>query len=290
MKKRLAILSFVAVLAGAVFMSTSGATGAQTVSSITVAVGGDICEGNSTDAQRCKATSDLILARNPNYVLTLGDNQYHNPSGQATLSDFNTWYTPQWGRFKSKTFPSPGNHDRFGPSGYDEYFDGSAAGASVPRRYKRDLGSWRIHSLDSNGSTQITNSNTFLNNALPSPDFDIVFWHHARYSSGTDQGSNTAVERLWETAKQGPSLVLYAHDHTYERGTTEGQHWWLSGLAGAEQHDDFCDATRVPGSQRCIDQQLGVLFFTLNSDGSYSFQLVAPSGTVLDSGSGTLSA
>jgi acid phosphatase type 7 len=161
---------------------------------------------------------------------------------------------------------------------------------SLARRYTQDLGAWRVHNLDSNGSSQINQSNSFLDNALPSPDFDIVIWHHARYSPGSDHGSNTSVDSLWETAKQGPSLVLYSHDHLYADGLTENQKWFLTGTGGAQMLDDFCSGTAPPGLDDCIAQQIGVQFLTLYSDGRWESQLVAANGDVLDSDSGTLAA
>jgi acid phosphatase type 7 len=239
------------------------------VTSVTIAVAGDICERGAASA-RCELTAELIEDRNPAYVLTLGDNQYEN----GTRGEFLNNYDQSWGRFKSKTLPAPGNHDEFGVSYYDEYF-------GMPQRYSVDLGDWLVHSVDSNA---IADSATYLeNNVQAGGDFDISFWHHPRYSSGTDHGSSTDIEPMWEAARAG-QIVLYGHDHLYERGTTDGEDWFLVGTGGSEQHDDYCAAEPVPGSERCIAQEMGVLFLNLLSDGSYSFELVAPDGRVLDSG------
>src|SRR5206468_4105445 len=57
---------------------------------------------------------------------------------------------PAWGRFKSKTFPAPGNHEyetAFGAP-YFAYF-GSRAGPSGLGYYSFTLGNWLILSLNS---------------------------------------------------------------------------------------------------------------------------------------------
>ena len=73
-------------------------------------------------------------------MFTTGDNVY--PTG--TLDQFNSCYDPTWGAFKSRTRPSPGNHDyeTTDASGYFAYF-GSRAGAAGKGFYAYDLGSWR---------------------------------------------------------------------------------------------------------------------------------------------------
>src|SRR5215210_6829327 len=58
-------------------------------------------------------------------LLGLGDQQYSS----GALSDYNYYYDATWGRVKSITSPSPGNHDPFS-SGYSAYF-----GSGAPARY-----------------------------------------------------------------------------------------------------------------------------------------------------------
>ena len=69
-------------------------------------------------------TAALVSAI-PGTVFTAGDNVY--PSG--TLEQFQSCYDPTWGAFKSRTRPTPGNHDyqTAGAGGYFTYF-GTRAG------------------------------------------------------------------------------------------------------------------------------------------------------------------
>ena len=70
------------------------------------------------------ATANLV-ASIPGTVWTAGDNVYQN----GLLSEFNNCYDPTWGAVKSRTRPTPGNHD-YGNgsndgSGYFDYFNGA---------------------------------------------------------------------------------------------------------------------------------------------------------------------
>jgi calcineurin-like phosphoesterase family protein len=247
-------------------------TPTRTGEPLTIAAAGDICEEGEL-VSGCAATAALVEEEEPDLVLALGDSQYEN----GKLRDFEEFYDANWGRFKDITLPAPGNHDKYGRSGYDEYF-------GKPQHYMTDLGDWRVLSVDSNS---VDEGEEFIEEELPSDDTEIVFWHHARYSSGTDHGSINAVDPLWDAARDGGAcLVLYAHDHLYERGVTDGVAWFLVGTGGAEQHDDFIEQEPVDGSEKAIAEEIGLLFVTLEPNAAYTFEFVSTDGDVLDSGSG----
>ena len=114
----------------------------QTVS--IVAAGDIACDpahnvGQPTDCDQA-ATANLIGALHPTAVLTLGDNQYEN----NTLAAYQAVYGPTWGKYKSITFPTIGNHEYLtkGAAGYFAYF-------GYPAYYSYNLGDWHIISLDS---------------------------------------------------------------------------------------------------------------------------------------------
>jgi hypothetical protein len=245
--------------------------------SVTIAAAGDISEAEIGSQEE---TSDLIVEEDPDYVLTLGDNQYENGS----LEDYEDYYDPTWGRFKDITFPAPGNHDKY-DSGYEEYFD------SPDAWYSFDLGRWHLVSLDSN-RPEHNSQISFLEEDLASDGHlcQLAFWHHARWSSGSDHGSDGDIHPLWErVVAAGFDLVLVSHEHTYERfdpldvagrPTRDGTYQIIVGTGGAEQHDDFFDDP-LPGSETRLEQTHGVLFLELNQT-SFSGEFKTPDGTVLD--------
>jgi len=245
---------------------------------VTIAVAGDICEapGGATDS--CLETSDLILSHGADWVLLAGDAQYDN----GEIANFETVYDPTWGRFKSETLPVPGNHDQY-DSGYSTYFDNAGLGASIPQHWIKDLGQWSVTGVDSN---DVAGAADFIQDKLPTPDFDIVMWHHARYSSGSDHGSDDDIDPLWEAAREGGGCINFvSHDHIYERLSYEGMQQFLVGTGGGEQHDDFVEADLVSGSEEAVAQVHAVLFMDLYNNGRYEFELIDVSGEVLDSGS-----
>src|SRR5947207_14326673 len=88
---------------------------------------------------RQKATSDLAVALKPDAVLALGDNQYED----GRLEKYRAAYDPSWGRLKSVTYPTPGNHE-YHISGAVDYFAyfGERAGEPKKGYYSFDLGEW----------------------------------------------------------------------------------------------------------------------------------------------------
>lgn len=268
------------VLVGTFSLRSEDKTVAQT-GAITVATAGDICERTSTLAARCAKTAELIKARNPQKVFTLGDNQYQ----KGELSNFKQWYHPRWGDFKSKTYPSTGNHDKFG-TGYKTYFDGAGPGPSIPRFYERDLGAWRVVSVDSNA---ISRARSYVQGLGSTSDHRVFIWHHNPYAQASDHDDSKAHRGLYNDAlNEGADLILYSHDHLYNRGV-KSVPFFLVGTGGAEQGDDFCSPQPIPTPEvdRCIERKIGVLFLTLYADGSldYDFrQATGGTGTSLDSG------
>jgi hypothetical protein len=245
---------------------------------VTVAAAGDISEAEIGDQQ---ATSDLVLDADPDHVLVLGDAQYPNGSPD----DFAAYYEPTWGRFKDRTSAAPGNHDKYGPSGYDEYFDPPGAW------YSFDLGAWHFVSLDSNQADD-PDQHSFLDEDLEADDHlcEIAYWHHARFSSGSDHGSDQSVQPLWKRAvDNGVDLVLTSHEHVYERfgrldregrPDSDGTVQIIVGTGGGEQHDDFFDEPEA-GSKVRVAQEFGILFLKLGKS-SYSGVYRTVEGRILD--------
>ena len=162
------------------------------------------------------------LAQDPQaVVLTLGDHTY--PRG--TSAEFANCYGPTWGRFKERTWPSPGNHEYYTKDAapYFAYF-GARAGRGF---YSVNLGAWRIYSLDSNlAPAAHAQQLAWLKEALQNdvravaggpPPCTLAFWHHPLYSSG-GHGSVPKMRDAWMLLQEaGAELVLSGHDHDYER-------------------------------------------------------------------------
>lgn len=289
-----------AVLAVVLFLIFCTAANAQ---SVTVATAGDIAcspdsdpdykggDGTPTDCQM-KATSDLILERGVDAVLTLGDNQY----SQGRLGAFESSYEKTWGRFKDVTYPSPGNHEYLTTQGrgYYAYF-GDAARDPEKGYYSFDVGNWHLVALNSNcnavggcgeGSEQLK---WLKENLVENQNkCTLAFWHHPRFSSGR-HGSDKAYDGFWKALTDaGAELVFSGHDHHDERFAPqtlygEGIRQFVVGTGGKGLRPIN---VKYVNSEAFFSDTFGVLFLTLNEN-SYDWSFVSISGETLDSGMGS---
>jgi hypothetical protein len=191
--------------------------------SITVYAAGDIADCRKKPAAETMAavTAELImngLAKDSKaLVITLGDNTY--PVGRT--EEFNECYNPTWGQFKSRTLPSPGNHDYGMPLalGYYNYFD-ELAGPDRRGYYRKSAGRWALISLNSNlDGAQMQEQLTWLKEELKESKAacTLAFWHHPVISSG-GHGNNDVMKEAWKLlADAKADIVLASHDHNYER-------------------------------------------------------------------------
>ena len=298
----------------------AGASTAATTGDPVIATAGDIsCDpanknwnsGNGTsNACRQLATSNLIVNGNFAAVLPLGDNQYECGS----LWAYQNSYDLSWGRFKSITRPSPGNHDYLthggadcttankGAAGYYNYF-GTLAGTVAPGKgyYSYDVGTWHLISLNSNcsdagGCGPTTPQGKWLaaDLAAHANQCIIAYWHIPLFSSGGRASSNS--QSFWNALYAAHAdVILNGHDHIYERfapqspsgqaDPTTGIREFIAGTGG----NNHTSIANVAANSVVRDTTtFGVLELTLHP-GSYDWQFVpdAGSGSFTDSGSST---
>jgi len=258
------------------------------------------------DIASCASTGDEatanLLDNIAGTVFTLGDNVYDN----GTATEFANCYGPSWGRtgIKSRTRPTPGNHDynTTNASAYFAFF-GSAAGDPTKGYYAYNLGAWRIYVLNTNtgtcsvvacgaGSAQ----EAWLKADLAANPHQCVaaMWHHPRFSSG-QHGNNTVSQALWQDLYDAHAdLILNGHDHTYERfapqdpsGNLDPTNGIVEMVVGTGGKDHYAFATVKANSLVRDNTASGVEKLTLSSTG-WTFQFVPEAGkTFTDSGSGT---
>ena len=237
------------------------------------------------------ARTGRLLDRIAGTVFTAGDNAYPN----GTRGQFATCYDPAWGRHKTRTRPTPGNHDYRvpGAASYFDYF-GSLAGERGRGWYAYALGGWRVYALNSNvaesaGSEQEAWLRADL--AAHPTRCAIAYWHHARFSSGP-HGTSTRSAALYQALYDaGAEVVVVGHDHTYERfapqapegraDAARGLRQFVVGTGGGKLYD-FRDPQ--PNSEVRYNAGWGVLKLTLYPR-DYTWQFLGvDGGRVLDSG------
>jgi acid phosphatase type 7 len=247
----------------------------------------------AADIAVCSRTQDeqtaQLLDNIPGTVFTAGDNAYVD----GTYTEYINCYEPNWGRHKSRTKPSPGNHDYLtsGAAGYFQYFN------NIPSYYAYDLGAWRIYSLNSEINVSLSSAQVaWLSNDLAANPRQCVaaYWHKPRWSSGSNHGDNMNMQAIWQMLYDaGAELVLNGHEHHYERfsemnasgaAVSQGLREIVAGTGGAALYPF---GTPKAASQVRNNTAYGVLKLTLHSAG-YDWQFVpAGSAAFTDSGSDT---
>jgi acid phosphatase type 7 len=271
-----------------------------------IAAAGDIaCDptsgsfnGGQGTAGACQqmATSDII-ENDPRIaaVLTLGDEQY----GCGGFSAFEASFDPSWGRFKTKIHPAPGNHEYQtsggtdcapNAAGYFRYFGGAAGNAQGD--YAWNIGAWHMIALngecaDVGGCNAASPQGQFLQSHLGTSKCTLAYWHEPYYNGRGIASSKFAY--FWQTLRAANAdIVLNGHVHTYARFAPQdasgnadpgGVREFIVGTGG-EDHGSVGGSTNV---QATDGSHFGVLELTLHPT-SYSWQMVATTGAVLDSG------
>lgn len=265
-------------------------TPAATARAPVIVAAGDIaCGGDPCRAQR--QTAALIRKMNPRAVLTLGDNQY--PDG--AYSDFLSSYRPTWGRFRGKTYPSPGNHEYYtqGARGYYRYF-GRRAHQNTGGTYFFNIGAWRVVSINTGdgrpGSSVLDRVRRNL--AADRHRCELAYFHHPTFSSGSEHGSDERMRDLWGMLQRaGVDVVLNGHEHNYERfaqldaagrpNGRSGMREFVVGTGGGGRL--YRLGSGIRGSQRRIDDRYGVLRMRLRAR-AYAWKFVSVGGSTLDRG------
>ncbi|MEP6506658.1 MAG: Ig-like domain-containing protein [Gemmatimonadales bacterium] len=279
--------------------SAGGKTGTSAITVTTTVPPGSVVFVGAGDIASCSSTGDeataTLLDGISGTVFTLGDNAYETGS----VAEFSGCYDPSWGRHKARTRPAPGNHDygTAGAAGYYGYF-GSAAGDPSTGYYSYDIGEWHIIALNSNlangtGSTQEQWLRADL--AASTKSCTLAYWHHPRFSSGLEHGSDPTLQPLWQALYDANAdVILSGHDHDYERfapqtpaGVADAALGIREFVVGTGGRSHYSLGTVKANSEVFNGTTYGVLKLTL-APGSYTWQFVPVSGGIFtDSGTGT---
>src|ERR1700688_3880804 len=255
---------------------------------------GDVAD--CKDLSGAEATGKL-LEQIPGTVMVPGDLAY--PDGSKENFEC---YDKTWGRAKSRTRPSPGNHE-FHAEGATPYFDyfGSAAGDPKNGYYSYELGAWHIIVLNSEcadvgGCEAGSRQETWLRADLAAHPAacTLAYWHKPLFSSGSAHGNDVSVKPLWQALYDANADVVVAgHDHNYERFAPQnadgaadparGIREFVAGTGGKNQRPM---GAIDPNSEVRNADAFGVLKLTLHPN-SYDWQFIPePGKTFVDSGSG----
>ena len=176
---------------------------------------GDIANCDLLSGSGAQATA-RVLDRIRGTVFTVGDHVY--PAG--TAEQYRDCYEPAWGRHKTRTRPSPGNHD-YATSKASGYSTTSARtpGPDRPADYHSyDVGAWHVVSLNSSiaadgQSAQIQWLREDL--AVYPSTCTLAYWHIPVFSSGA-HGNDPRMLDVWKVLYEaGADVIVNGHDHDY---------------------------------------------------------------------------
>lgn len=229
---------FVYILITVKTLSLTAASSAQ--DSVRFAVIGDY--GNAGPDEL--AVANLVDSHSPDFIITLGDNNYDVGSAFTIDENIGQYYHsyiyPYTGTYGAgaainKFFPALGNHDWGTPGAlpYLNYF-------SLPgneRYYEFVKGPVHFFVIDSDtneydGRDSSSIQALWLKNALSnsSSRYNAVYFHHPPYCSGLYSGSEEIMR--WPFREWGADVVLSGHEHLYERLNINGLTYFVNGLGG----------------------------------------------------------
>jgi hypothetical protein len=196
------------------------------------------------------AVANMVKSWNPDFIATLGDNNYQDGFASTIDANIGKYYHDYIFNYQGiygagsptrRFFPAIGNHE-YGSSdnvpsrltAYTNYFD-------LPgneRYYDYVQGPVHFFVINSDGNEPDGNDvGTIQANWLQAglgaatEPFKIVYFHHPAYSSG-GHGNNEWMQ--WPFAQWGATAVLSGHDHDYERLNVDGLTYFVNGVGGAE--------------------------------------------------------
>ncbi len=238
------------------------------------------------------AVAALIDRFEPEFIVTLGDNNY--PNGLDTTIDLNIgqfyhkYIYPYKGDYgagatENRFFPCLGNHDWNSGSiqAYLDYFE-------LPgnERYY-DFVRGPVHFFIVDGEWQEPDGNTvdsiqanWLKQGLAAATepFKFVLMHRPPYSSGYH--GSTPVSQ-WPYGEWGANLVLAGHEHSYERLNINGTTYIVNGLGGAVSYAFTKEP--VAGSELRWSGGYGATLAEVSENGAVlSLQTINTEGLMID--------
>ncbi len=258
---------------------------------------GDYGTGTTEEA----SVAGLVYEWNPDFIITLGDNRYGSMNYDEVVGQYFCNYLADVGNGgfcsggnsqANMFFPSLGNGDYQDGGGVKEYLNYftlpgkgvATSGTSGSERYY-DFVKGPVHFfvLDSQGARNKTNSTmTAQQNwlqaqlAKSTAQWNIVYFHHPAYSSGT---STPSTVMQWPFAAWGADAVISGHDHIYERIFADGIVYFINGLGG-DTIGSFLE-TPVSGSQVRYNGDYGAMQIDA-SDTTIEFQFINSKGDIID--------
>lgn len=242
-----------------------------------------------------QAVADLVKSWEPEFLLTMGDNNYPDGSQLTIDQNIGQYYSefifPYMGSYGSgsptdsnRFFPTLGNHDTMTAEGqaYLQYFT-LPGGQGAERYYDFVWGPVHFFAINSDSTEDDGRSSTsvqgqWLQQRLQASTakWKVVYCHHPPYSSGKNHGSTTIMQ--WPFEDWGADAVIAGHDHTYERIIRDGFTYFVNGLGGRSR---YSFGSVVSGSIFRYNEDYGAQLVEAN-DELMIFRFYSKTGALID--------
>lgn len=251
------------------------------------------------DQGRDNANQATVAARlaayDPQFIVTVGDNNYHSGS----LADWDRTVGKYYSQFikypagsasqyanngvvVNNFFPSLGNHDwDAGINSYTNYFD-------LPgneRYYSVRLGPIELFILDSDsrepdGRTQGSVQYEWASQAIQSStaDWQFVFFHHPAWTYRSSHGAELTMR--WPFKQWGVDAVISGHNHNMQRMDAGGLPYYVIGSSGGNLYTIYGPPTDATG---LFSNHTALGFLLVEACQAWArFQFIDSNGNVLD--------
>jgi tartrate-resistant acid phosphatase type 5 len=255
--------------------------------------------GDFNVSDNSRSVANLIASWNPDFVITVGDNNYTNVGTAAAWDNAVGQYYHAYIKYPSGStsqyasrrgypdpptnnfYPALGNHD-WDAGGFTRYFD--LPGNERYFDYVRGPVHFFVVDSDprekdgiSSGSAQ----GVWLRNALAASasPWKIVYFHHPPYSSSSGHGGTPDLR--WPFKDWGATAVLSGHDHDYERIVRDGFPYFVTGYGGNML---YSFTTPVTGSVVRYNSAYGAMLIEAGRDNiTFKAYSIAGGSTLVDS-------
>jgi tartrate-resistant acid phosphatase type 5 len=205
-----------------------------------------------------KGVAELVKSWNPEFIITMGDNNYSCGSSKTIDRNIGQYYHeyiyPYKGRYgqgatKNRFFPSLGNHDwalacpggrhkTCGMPTAEAYLDYFTLPGNE-RYYDFTWGPVHFFAINSDcnepdGNTKNSKQAKWLQKRLAESTarWKVVYFHHPPYSSGAYKPG--VANMRWPFKEWGATVVMSGHDHNYERLEVDRLTYFVNGLGGVK--------------------------------------------------------
>jgi len=257
--------------------------------------------GDAPEGQVAK----LIKSWNPDFITTVGDNNY--PLGSASTIDqnigqfYHDFIFPYKGKYgagatSNRFWPVYGHRDwdndgvdiatPLSGEPYRDYFTLPGNG----RYYDFTVGPVHLFMLSTDrhrepdGTSATSLQAKWLQSRLAAAKepWKLVYAHHAPYTSAASvAGVGGSTWMRWPYAAWGATAVLQGYYHSYERIFRDGIVYFVNGVGGGNYISGFADPP-IQGSQIRFNSDHGAML--VNADSTHiRFQFITRLGIVIDS-------